>query len=124
MPGDSCTVQAVAAVLAASQKYMRDQSVSCKISFPKSCFASYCFTEWVQGAMRSVFSDIQQQEWRLTSRGVWITHEIYFSVLYISFSLLHSRSLRRQATGGALRDDKKNCSVADYITCEVKYHSG
>ena len=48
----------------------------------------------------------------------------HFPVLHITCSHLHSRSLRRQATGGALRDDIKNGSLADYITCEVNYHSG
>lgn len=98
MPGDFSTVQAVAAVLAASQKYMRDQSVSCKILFPKSCLLSYCCTKWGQGAVFSVISN--KRECWLTSHGKWIAHETYFPVLHYTCSL------------GALRDDTKNSYVA------------
>ena len=69
-----------------------------------------------QGARRSVFSDIQPRECGLTSRGVWIAHKTYFPVLHTTCSLLHSRSLCRQATGGGLRDDTRNGRVADYYS--------
>ena len=75
MPGDFSTVQAVAAVLAASQKYMRDQSVSARFHFqnPVSKVIVVRNGGKAQGARRSVFSDIQPREW-LTSSGDWIAY--------------------------------------------------